>query len=124
MTDTTAPRPARAPLTTLQPLRFTAFRLLAFVEGVTTVMLFFVAMPMKYLADAPGWVSFWGPVHGYAFLGYLALMVVALWGLRWPVNDWIRTAFVSFVPLGTFLNDPYLKRRYHEAMAPARVSAD
>lgn len=92
-------------------LRFTLFRLVAFVEGVTTVALFFVAMPMKYIWFN-GWGVHWaGPIHGYAFLAYLVMMVVGLWGRGWSLGDWGRTALVSFVPLGTFFNDPWLVRR-------------
>lgn len=90
---------------------FDLFRLVAVVEGVTTILLFFVAMPVKYLADDPSWVQVTGPVHGYAFLAYLALMVLALRGRGWSGSDWLRTAFASFVPFGTFLNDPFLQRR-------------
>lgn len=90
---------------------FDLFRLVAAVEGITTILLFFVAMPVKYLAGDPSWVRVIGPVHGYAFLAYLALMALALRGRGWSGGDWMRTAFASFVPFGTFLNDPFLKRR-------------
>ncbi|GKY88010.1 DUF3817 domain-containing protein [Sinisalibacter aestuarii] len=91
---------------------FGLFRLVALVEGVTTLMLFFVAMPIKYGFGNPGWVQLWGPIHGYAFLAYLVLMVVALRGRGWSPGDWLRTTFASFLPFGTFLNDPFLKRRW------------
>lgn len=90
---------------------FGLFRLVAVVEGVTTILLFFVAMPVKYLAGDASWVQVMGPVHGYAFVAYLALMVLALRGRGWSGGDWMRTAFASFVPFGTFVNDPFLKRR-------------
>jgi integral membrane protein len=97
-----------------QPLRL--FRRIAFVEGVTTLLLFFVAMPVKYLLDDPLWVQIMGPVHGYAFLAYLAAMIWALRGRGWSAGDWTRTTLASFVPFGTFLNDPFLRRR--EAQEP------
>lgn len=90
---------------------YTLFRQIAFVEGVTTILLFFVAMPIKYGLGDPLWVQIIGPIHGYAFVAYLVMMVVALRGLGWPAGDWARTALASLVPLGTFLNDPFLKRR-------------
>lgn len=103
-TDTT-PRPG------LPARLFDIFRLVAVIEGVTTLLLFLVAMPVKYLLGAPGLVQLAGPVHGYAFLAYAALMVAALWGRGWGVADWLRTFGASLVPFGTFLNDPFLKRR-------------
>lgn len=96
---------------------FTLFRYVAFVEGVTTILLFFVAMPIKYWINDPVWVQIIGPIHGYAFLAYLVMMVIALRGLGWSAGDWARTTLASFVPLGTFLNDPFLKRRGESTLA-------
>lgn len=90
---------------------FDLFRLVALIEGITTIALFLVAMPVKYWLDDPSWVQVMGPVHGYAFLAYVALMIVALWGRGWSVADWLRSFAASLFPFGTFLNDPFLKRR-------------
>jgi integral membrane protein len=91
---------------------FGLFRLVALIEGVTTLVLFFVAMPIKYGLDNPSWVQLWGPIHGYAFVAYIGLMVLVLRGRGWGAGDWMRTTFASFVPFGTFLNDGFLKRRW------------
>lgn len=93
---------------------FRLFRLVAFVEGITTLVLFFVAMPIKYGLGNPGWVQLWGPIHGYAFLAYLVLMVLALRGRGWGRAGWQRTTLASFYPFGTFLNNSFLQRRWAE----------
>jgi len=85
------------------------FRKVAVVEGLTTLALFFVAMPMKYLAGDPRLVPPVGMIHGVAFLVYLAVMVAAFWGRGFTATTWIRTTAASFFPFGTFLNDGYLK---------------
>lgn len=95
----------------LSHLIFDLFRLVALIEGVTTILLFLVAMPVKYGLNDPSWVQVMGPVHGYAFLAYVALMIAALWGRGWSVTDWLRTFAASLFPFGTFLNEPFLKRR-------------
>lgn len=87
------------------------FRKVALIEGVTTLALFFVAMPMKYLAGDPRLVPPVGMLHGIAFLVYLAVMVAALRGRGFSAAEWLRTAAASLVPFGTFLNDPFLKRK-------------
>lgn len=97
--------------------RLRVFRFVALIEGLTTLALFFVAMPIKYLLGDPLWVQVVGPIHGYAFVAYLAMMVVALRGLGWSTGDWARTAFASFVPFGTFINDPFLVRRYAQSQS-------
>lgn len=87
------------------------FRAVALVEGVTTLLLFLVAMPAKYLFGYGALTPPLGLIHGWAFLAYLGVMVVALWGRGFSVLGWFRTVFAAFVPFGTFLNDPWLKRR-------------
>lgn len=87
------------------------FRKVALVEGITTLLLFFVAMPLKYLLGQPWLVPPVGWLHGIAFIAYVVMMVVAFWGRGIGVVGWIRTAAAAFVPFGTFANDPYLKRQ-------------
>ena len=91
---------------------FLAFRIVALFEGVTTLALFFVAMPLKYFFNDPSWVPMTGLIHGYAFIAYIVMMILALRGRGWSRKAWWRTTFASFYPFGTFLNDPYLKRQY------------
>lgn len=86
------------------------FRLVALIEGATTIALFFVAMPLKYLAGNPALVPSVGMAHGIAFIAYLVAMVPALALSRTDVRGWLQTTLAAFIPLGTFFNDSYLKR--------------
>lgn len=86
------------------------FRKVALFEGITTLALFFVAMPLKYLAGQPFLVPPVGWVHGVAFLLYVAMMPIALRGRGVDVVGWLRTFGAALVPFGTFVNDPWLKR--------------
>jgi integral membrane protein len=91
-------------------MRLRFFRAIALFEGITTLALFLVAMPVKYWLGNPVLVPPVGMTHGVAFLVYLVVMVVALWGERAGVVGWLRTFLAAFFPFGTFLNDPYLRR--------------
>lgn len=53
----------------------TRYRVMAYVVGVWLIVLVFVGMPLKYLADQPLVVRIVGPVHGFLYIVYL---VVAL----------------------------------------------
>lgn len=86
------------------------FRLVALVEGVSTLALFLVAMPLKYLADWSVLVPPVGMFHGVAFLAYLAVMIVAFIGHRVGPIGWLRATLAAFIPFGTFLNDGYVAR--------------
>jgi len=91
--------------------RYRLFRSVAFVEGVTTLALFLVAMPIKYLMGNPEPVRITGWIHGIAFIAYVLMMWVALRDRGWRPSELARTFAASLVPFGTFLNDPWLKDR-------------
>ncbi|HTN14125.1 MAG TPA: DUF3817 domain-containing protein [Sphingomonadaceae bacterium] len=86
------------------------FRTVALAEGVSTLLLFLVAMPLKYLFDQPGLIRPVGWAHGILFLTYLAAMVPGLWGRRAGLLGWLRTFIAALFPFGTFLNDSFLRR--------------
>ena len=86
------------------------FRKIALVEGVTTLLLFFVAMPLKYLAGQPWMVPPVGWLHGIAFVVYVAMMIATFRNRLIGARGWLRTFIASLVPLGTFANDQWLKR--------------
>jgi integral membrane protein len=86
------------------------FRKIALIEGVTTVLLFFVAMPLKYLAGQPWLVPPVGWLHGIAFIAYVATMIVVLRKYDVGASGWLRTFGAALVPLGTFANDRWLRR--------------
>jgi integral membrane protein len=87
------------------------FRFIALFEGVTTLALFLVAMPLKYWMGDPRWVPPVGALHGGAWLVYLVAMLVCLPGKGFSWWGWLRTFLASLFPFGTFLNDPYIRRR-------------
>ena len=87
------------------------FRVVALVEGVTTIALFLIAMPLKYWADFPALVPPVGMTHGVAWLAYLAAMLVCLPGKGFSAWDWVRTFVAALFPFGTFLNDGLIRRR-------------
>jgi integral membrane protein len=89
----------------------TFFRYVALVEGITTLALFLIAMPLKYGFGNPILVPPVGLIHGIAFLIYVLVMLLALRRRGFSAREWMRTALAAFVPFGTFLNDPMLKRK-------------
>lgn len=96
------------------------FRVVALLEGITTLALFLVAMPVKYWLGNPVLVPPVGLTHGLAFLLYIVVMLVALPGSGAGPAGWLRTTAAAFVPFGTFLNDGYLQRLMRPAGAVAQ----
>jgi integral membrane protein len=81
------------------------FRLVAIVEGVSYLLLLFIAMPLKYFAGQPWLVKYLGWAHGALFVLYCCLLL-AVW-IKYKWSFWkVVTAFVaSLLPFGTFILD-------------------
>ena len=96
------------------------FRFIGLVEGITTLALFLIAMPLKYWFGMPELVRPVGMIHGLAFIAYILAMVFILPGRGFSRGEWARTAIAAFFPFGTFLNDPFLKRK--QLLDEARIA--
>lgn len=106
----------------MPPTPLGKFRLIAFIEGCSFMLLVCVGMPLKYLAKIPepNWVI--GAIHGGLFFLYVILLAWAARSRNWPLW-WIGIAFAaSLLPIGTFLLDPSLRRELllesSESMTP------
>lgn len=83
------------------------FRTVAFWEGISYLLLLFVAMPLKYGLGIDMAVRIVGMAHGTLFIAYVVTL-----GLAWSRlgNRLGVIAFVmSLIPGGTFWLDPRLK---------------
>jgi integral membrane protein len=83
-------------------------RLLGFIEGVSTLVLFGLAMPLKYLAGMPMAVRIAGSVHGFLFV--LLCIVLAMAITRIPISKSLALAgmFAAILPFGPFVYDRWL----------------
>lgn len=89
---------------------FNQFRKIAFAEGVSFLVLLFIAMPLKYLADSPLAVRYVGMAHGVLFVAYIiwALLVKAEANKSFV---WLIKVFVaSIIPFGTFWMEKQWKK--------------
>ena len=88
-------------------------RAVGFIEGVSALILFFIAMPLKYLSGIPETgksVVFWvGLIHGILFISYAAVTFIA-WGKGHLTGKLVGLAAIaSIVPFGPFVIDRRLK---------------
>jgi len=79
--------------------------IIGITEGISAILLFFVAMPMKYMLDMPLAVKYTGWAHGVLFMLYIGALLHAAFVYRWSIIK-IALGFVaSVVPFGTFIFD-------------------
>lgn len=88
----------------------TIFRIVALLEGVSYILLLFIATPIKYLANDPQYVKILGMPHGLLFIAYITLAIFLKNDFQWNVKQFIIVLVASIIPFGTFYIDKvYLK---------------
>ncbi len=86
------------------------FRKIALLEGLSFIVLMFIAMPLKRIWGMPEAVTWVGWIHGVLFVLYVCVLFFV-----WRMHAWNRgrvaIAFVaSILPFGTIIFDRSLKR--------------
>ncbi|MCB9183577.1 MAG: DUF3817 domain-containing protein [Flavobacteriales bacterium] len=79
------------------------FRTIAIAEGISFLVLLFIAMPLKYFADMPMAVKVVGWAHGVLFIGYWVAAVPLFTKLKWEAERIIGLGLASILPFGTFV---------------------
>ena len=91
-------------------IRLNWFNKIAIAEGISFLVLLFIAMPLKYFAGLPEAVKIVGWAHGVLFVAFLFLSLVVKTTLRKDFI-WLVKAFIaSILPFGTFLLEKELKK--------------
>lgn len=92
------------------------FRVIAFIEGVSFLVLLFIAMPIKYvpaLGEDPMPTRIVGAIHGGLFILFAITGFQAKAARKWPMREAVRGFFASIIPAGTFVYDrAFLKGEY------------
>ncbi|NIJ52046.1 DUF3817 domain-containing protein [Dyadobacter arcticus] len=81
------------------------FRIVAFLEGVSFLILLGVAMPLKYLAGIPQAVRVVGMAHGVLFVLFVILLIQVATEKSWSFKKSFFSFFSSLIPFGTFYAD-------------------
>jgi integral membrane protein len=93
-------------------------RTIALIEGATLILLFLVAMPLKYQFDFPMAVSVMGPIHGMAFILYIGALVAALGTGLITIVKLVVGTVAAFVPFGSFVFEHFMLKD----KAPAKIT--
>lgn len=85
------------------------FRWVALFEGISFLVLIFIAMPLKYVADLPEMVRYVGMAHGVLFVLYAILLLMVWKEHRWKFSKVLVAFVASLVPFGTLWFDRKLR---------------
>ena len=84
------------------------FRMIALFEGLSYILLLFVAVPVKYYLGDPIYVKLLGMPHGILFVAYLDFALYFKQEQNWSMKTLTIILLGSVMPFGTF----YLDNKY------------
>lgn len=84
------------------------FRIIAFLEGLSYLLLLFVAVPIKYISQDPSYVKMLGMPHGILFVAYIAFAILLKSHYKWNLKAFAIVLVASILPFGTF----YIEKKY------------
>ena len=92
------------------PKLLLVFRITAFLEGVSYILLLFLATPIKYVYNDPQYVKMLGMPHGVLFMAYVVIAILISSDMKWSNKTLGIVLMASVIPFGTFYIDKkYLK---------------
>jgi integral membrane protein len=87
------------------------FRAVSLIEGISYLILLFIAMPLKYFFDVPEAVRFAGMLHGVLFCLYCLTLAQVHFKNKWSIPFSIGAFIASLIPFGNFVLDRRLRNQ-------------
>ena len=78
------------------------FKIVACLEGLSYILLLFVAVPLKYMAGNEVFVKSLGMPHGVLFIGYVIIAFLLKDEMKWDTKNFLIILVCSLLPFGTF----------------------
>jgi integral membrane protein len=91
------------------------FATIAFVEGISYVLLLGIAMPLKYYFEFPLAVKVAGWAHGILFMLYSLHLVICWVEYKWSFGRVVWYFIASLLPIVPFIVEGKLRKEYPKA---------
>ncbi len=98
----------------LLPTALGQFRIISITEGISYLVLLFIAMPLKYWADIPMAVRIVGSAHGFLFIVYMVALLRVWMEEEWKIWKVVTAFILSVIPFGAFVFEVPLKREWRQ----------
>lgn len=89
------------------------FKWISLIEGLSFLILLFIAMPLKYIMDMPLAVTYVGWAHGLLFILYIYTVFPTASKLKWEFGRTFFALLASILPFGPFIFDRNLRKNQH-----------
>lgn len=89
-------------------IQIKVFKWVSILEGLSFLLLLFIAMPLKYLFEMPQMVEVVGMAHGVLFISYLVGAILVYNILNWNFKTLLIAIACSVIPFGPF----YIEKKY------------
>jgi integral membrane protein len=90
-------------------------RLISYLEGISLLVLLFIAVPLEYFGSNPALVKTMGPIHGALFLWFvfntLSVGIEEKW--QFKQTTW-KVLVACIIPFGTFYIDRHILKQADE----------
>lgn len=87
------------------------FNIAGIAETCSTISLYFIAMPLKYLGENEILVEIIGPIHGFLWIVYIGLLGMGWKQKKWNIRAVITGGVLSILPGGPI----WLERRMDQS---------
>ena len=81
---------------------FSRFRIISIIEGLSYLILVFIAMPLKYMFNYPIAVKIVGMSHGVLFILFFIALVMTMNRYKWKFLGFLLFVY-SLLPFGFIL---------------------
>lgn len=85
-------------------------RMAGIAEGISYLILLFIAMPIKYMVGNPEAVWYVGWVHGLLFMLFILALITVKINMEWNFKRTLVAFLAALLPFGTFILDKSLRK--------------
>lgn len=89
---------------------YSRFKIISILEGLSYLILVFIAMPIKYIGENPYPVKVAGMGHGILFILFCIFLFIALKEYKWNMKTNVKYFIYSLIPFGFIVIDKDLKK--------------
>lgn len=87
----------------------TRFRIISAIEGLSFILLVFIAMPIKYVGENPHPVKVLGMIHGVLFIIFMISLFETKIKKTWNIPLMFQLFILSLIPFGAIFIEKKVK---------------